>query len=213
MKNIVVILLIGLIGLVVGLGAYVIYSFIKPNNESVNVSGFGGSAYKYNFDSVFDAFASSDCESFITNQSIQSLNTELSEVENYSLQVGVTELTPLICYFKLSDDTKMILNFNAYTEDSEIDNNKEELFERINNNNLKQVLSNNEFKSVTYFFGSGENNNCITNMFHSSNDFEYAELVYLEESQCEELEEKNTIISQSIINIIDLKMNILNLTK
>lgn len=189
---------------VLGLATLLLGQFLRINQAPTDsgASGFGAGATKTLYDDVTKVFSDVSCEPFIQNKDLANGLTITATIK-YKPENGL----PLICYYKLSDESELLFQLFSYNESSFIDNSQDDLFNRINGKELANSLNEGESKGVNYFFGNAVNENdnrsqCKTTFFHVQNDFEYARLTFNSPKSCSELTTLNTSISQNISSVI-----------
>lgn len=205
-------ILVVVLGLMtIGLGGAAIYVGLNLQNqqapEDTSAYGFGEDAVKENFGPVLNAIEQTPCSFYVNERKLGEfeLYFELESSTPGSVY-GSSQDYFKICKYSLANrGADIYLSLQGYPEDAEIDDNREALYTRVNNE-LFQNTGNLEqgrfFGTVDYFLGraksyvDGEPGNCLVAMYHVQNDFEYASVEF-KGFNCEE--EKDTIKSFSAV--------------
>lgn len=197
---------------------------IQQNNSATdaNASGFGATATTGKFGSVFEEFAGYTCDSFFNNSNLTSMAvkptfTTIQGVTNNLDTLGALPYLPINCTYKISDGKTIDFMLHSYDTNSFIDDSQEALFTRIDTN-LKSVILKDYYGYITMHFGESNNvvsapatdTTCRANLFHSQNDFEYAEIVYHGFGDCNSLVNDNKLIVGPFATQIILGMTNVN---
>jgi len=198
---------------------------IQQNNAAAdaNASGFGSTATTNKFGSVFQEFASYSCDAFLSNSTftffkVKPSFTSIQATTNNLDIFGSLPYLPVNCTYKISDTKSIDFLLHSYDTNSFIDDSEEALFTRINAN-LKSVIIKDYYGYVTMFFGednpivsapASSDITCRANLFHSQNDFEYAEIIYHGFGDCNSLVNDNQLIVAPFASQIILGMTNVN---
>lgn len=203
-------ILVIILGLMtVGLGGAAIYVGVNLQNqqapEDTSAYGFGEDAVTTNFDPVRNAIEKTPCSFYVTDRKLSAYELDLNINTIATDSYGGEYDNLKVCHFQIdnAENKAAYLTLKGYAEDAEIDDSRQQLYNRINSQyflNTGNLEEGRLLGEVDYFLGKPQyppqgvnaDNSCMLTLYHVQNDFEYA-AVRLKGFNCEE--DNSTIIS------------------
>ena len=187
-----------------------IYVAYRSSQQSdISISGFGQYAKRDLYENVSFFLGTTECIDFIDQSTFNSLNNPLLNTllstQNAIEDLGILEYLAKSCIFQLENENNINFYIYTYNFDSNIDESKEALYNRINN--FDRVIDDGSVFSTDYFFGVKEDQ-CVTHLFHLDNEFEYIRVEYeIKSVNCEELIPDNELVSKQVSKVVDDLIN------
>lgn len=176
--------------------------------DDVSVTGFGSTADTELFIPVAETFSSIGCIEYLNIGEIYStdylpLYKLIVSAPNFTVttntNIGFVDELVKSCDYDLEDGRKITFNIYGYDPNSIIPDSREELYEGVKNDKLANILDENSFRLIRYFYGTDVSNNSICNslIFQFQNEFRYANITYSGFDNCSDLIGINRVLTDN----------------